>query len=666
MRARSQANSVRMGGLANGERAEEVILGRMRKRRWKCAVMAMLCLCTALAGCAQNYAWHRCNGAEQYGAEEAARRAKSSAQPMPDTAGAVRPAGYEATQTAPPRILPPPPPENVVKVVADVPEVVPPPQGAPTAGAAVQVPPQQVQLPSQQAARPPGVPAPAAVAGSNPQAPPAGGKPITIHLDDADVRKALEILGRQANLSILVSSGVNGRVTLDLRDKTADEILQAIARLCRLTVRREQDVIYITAVEETKKQEAENLPVRVYHLNYVKSSDVKKMIEKLLSKSGTSTCSPDAKSGIQQIDTGVAPSSGGGGGGGGGSGSGGGGGEDATGGNSMAGGEIIIVQDYEQVLKTVDRVIAQIDVQPIQVLIEAVIVQVNLKKGMDLGVNFALLDGAGKALAVMGDGAAINAAAGFTPASVLAAGGQLASGYAPSPATNGLKFGFVSNSTTGFISALETMGETKVLACPRLLVLNKQHAELHLGQNLGYQTSTVSQTSTTENVQFLSIGTQLRLRPFVSSDGMVRMEIHPERSTGSLDASGIPQTDVTQVTSNILIPDGATIVIGGLFDNQLDENWSGLPLLSRLPWIGILFRHTTTATTRTELIVILTPHIWRPECPQGLNYLGPPRSLGLERRVMQAPLGTGKDPPSLYETPPPDAIAVPASPPPEQ
>ena len=88
-----------------------------------------------------------------------------------------------------------------------------------------------------------------------------------------DVRKALEILGRQANLSILVSSGVGGRVTLDLRDKTADEILQAIARLCRLTIRREKDVIYVTALDEREKEE-DDLPVRVYHLNYVRSSDV--------------------------------------------------------------------------------------------------------------------------------------------------------------------------------------------------------------------------------------------------------------------------------------------------------------------------------------------------------------------------------------------------------
>ena len=95
-----------------------------------------------------------------------------------------------------------------------------------------------------------------------------------------------------------------------------------------------------------------------------------------------------------------------------------------------------------------------------------------------------------------------------------------------------MKFGWVGGSTTGFIQALETLGETKVLAAPRLLVLNKQRAEVHLGDQLGYVTSTQTQTSTTETVNFMPTGTQLRLRPFVSSDGMIRMEIHPERSSG--------------------------------------------------------------------------------------------------------------------------------------
>jgi type IV pilus secretin PilQ/predicted competence protein len=461
-------------------------------------------------------------------------------------------------------------------------------------------------------------------------------------VDNLDVRKVVEMVSRQAKINIFVSPGVSGMVTLNLQDKTVDETLQTIAKLCRLTVQREQGVIYISTPAEVRQGEEDSLPVRVYHLNYVRSSDVEKMVKPLLSKKGMMTSSPDSEVGLA---TDAAQ-----------------GGDKAKevkgGGNAMAVGDIVVVQDYEQVLKTVDRVIAQIDTQPIQVLIEAVIVSVKLEKGMELGVNFALLDGAGKVLGLTGNGAAINSAAGFSPASVLAAGntgllkGTPTSGFAEDAA--GLKFGFVDKSTTGFIRALETMGETKVLACPRILVLNKQRAEIHLGDRLGYTTTTQTQTSTVQTVQFVDVGTQLRLRPFVSSDGMVRLEVHPERSSGTVTdpaTPGVPQVTAAQVTTNIMVPDGATIVIGGLIDNEVDHKWAGVPLLSRLPWIGSLFRDTTNATTKKELIVILTPHIWRPECPEAGNYLGRPRSLGLDRRVSQRPYPESKDPPSLYELP---------------
>ena len=466
---------------------------------------------------------------------------------------------------------------------------------------------------------------------------PDSGAAITLHADDLDVRKALEIVSRQAKMNILVSPGVSGTVTLDLGGKTVDETLRILAKLCRLVVQREEDVIYISTPEEMRKGEEDNLPVRVYHLNYVKSNDVETMVKPLLSKKGMFTASPECEMGLASDASQAGDKA-----------------QDVkAGGNSMAGGEIVLVQDYEQVLKTVDHIIAQIDVQPVQVLIEAVIVSIKLEKGNELGVNFALLDGAGRALGVFGDGAAINAAAGFLPASVLAAGntgllkGTPLSGSAE--AIPGLKFGFVDKSTTGFIRALETLGETKVLACPRLLVLNKQRAEIHLGDRLGYATTTQTQTSTIQKVEFQDIGTQLRLRPFVSSDGMVRMEIRPERSSGKVDNAGIPQVNAAQVTTNVMVPDGATIVIGGLIESEVIHAWAGFPFLSRLPLIGNLFRETIDDTTKNELVVILTPHIWRQESPEALNYLGRSRALGLDDRVAQRPCEENRDGPSLYE-----------------
>ncbi len=438
---------------------------------------------------------------------------------------------------------------------------------------------------------------------------------ITLHVDDLDVRKALEILSRQAKVNILVSPGVTGRVTVDLQNKTLDEMLGVITRLCDISVRREKDILYVSTPAEQRAAEEDDLPVRVYHLNYVKSTDIEAMIKPLLSPKGSLSKSPESKVGLKSdvanttSSTGGMPGS-----------------TDVdAGGNSLAGGDIIVVQDYAHVLKTLDRVIAQIDVQPAQVLIEAVILSVELEKDMDLGVNFSVLDGAGKALGVIGSGSAINAAGGYVPASVLTAAGKLAGGFADG--TSGAKFGWVGGSTAGFISALESRYKTTVLASPRLLVLNKQRAEIHVGKNLGYQTSIVNQTSTIYSVQYMSIGTQLRLRPFICSDGMIRMEVHPERSSGELQ-SGIPQTEGAQMTSNIMIPDGTTIVIGGLIDTEVEKNWDGLPFLSRIPVLGYAFRNTTESTKKKELVVLLTPHICHPECPTATNYWAVPAHWG--------------------------------------
>ena len=108
-------------------------------------------------------------------------------------------------------------------------------------------------------------------------------------------------------------------------------------------------------------------------------------------------------------------------------------------------------------------------------------------------------------------------------------------------------------------------------------MVNKQRAEIQLGDRLGYETATQTQTSTVQTVQFMDVGTQLRLRPFVASDGMVRMEIHPEKSTGALDTNGIPQTSAAQVTTNVMVPDGTTMVVGGLIETDKDFRRRGFP-----------------------------------------------------------------------------------------
>ncbi|MDG3007713.1 LysM peptidoglycan-binding domain-containing protein [Paludisphaera mucosa] len=458
-------------------------------------------------------------------------------------------------------------------------------------------------------------------------------------MDDLDVRRALEILSRQGGLNIMIAPGVTGRVTANLERATLNQALRAILKLSDLIARREDGMIYVYSRLEFKQLAVANQPIasRLYRLNYIRASDLMTMITELLSDVGTMTSTPESEEGIS---TGPVTSRGVGGGGGGGGGAvapssgggGGGGGGGSTGGNSMAGGDVLIVRDYEENLKAVDAIVELMDIQPVQVLVEAVIISVELRRQNELGVNYSVVDNLAQALGTIGNGAELVANSGFTPAKLLtvpadataaaiAAAGRINGGTATgglSSSTNGIKFGFVSANNSGFIRALETLGETRVLASPRLLVLNKQKAEIQLGQRLGYSTVTQNFTSTVQQIQFLNTGTLLRLRPFVSSDGMVRMEIHPERSSGVVNAiSGLPNSNTAEVTTNVMIPDGATLVIGGLIENEDSYTQEGLPGLNRLPILGAAFGQKSRAKNKRELIVLLTPHIWK----QGLGRL---------------------------------------------
>ena len=165
---------------------------------------------------------------------------------------------------------------------------------------------------------------------------------------------------------------------------------------------------------------------------------------------------------------------------------------------------------------------------------------------------------------------------------------------------------------TGFVRALETIGSTKILASPANPGLEQATRRDPARARLGFQTLSQNFTSTIQQVQFLNTGTLLRLRPFVSDDGMVRMEIHPERSSGSV-TNNIPNQQTAELTTNVMVPDGATLVIGGLMEDEDDFQIQGLPGLSRMPVLGYLFGNRQKTEGRRELVVLLTPHIWSPD-----------------------------------------------------
>ncbi len=408
-----------------------------------------------------------------------------------------------------------------------------------------------------------------------------GDEHLVLNIHDTDLREVLELLAEQGGLNILASPSVEGKVSASLRDVNVETALDAILKSTGFISRREGKLLFVGTPEEFSKLRTnlDRVGVRVYRLSYVTAKEMQNMITPLLTPGlGKSTVTSAAQTGIAV---------------------------DATnaGGDGFASGEAVLVQDYEAVLCQLDQVVREIDRKPLQVAIEAVIVNVALNDSNKWGVDFQFLrdqnavrfgTGQPRTAALNGSGNP-DGAGGITGEFKFTEGG--------------LQFAFLDSTLGAFLTAVENMGDVNVVAHPRLLCLNKQRAEILIGSQIGYITTTTTQTFATQSVQFLDVGTQLRLRPFISQDGVVRIEVHPEISSGTVSAAGVPSKDVTQVTTNIMCPDGSTVVIGGLMQESLQTDTRQVPILGSTPVIGPLFRRKNESVVRREILVLITPRI---------------------------------------------------------
>ena len=159
------------------------------------------------------------------------------------------------------------------------------------------------------------------------------------------------------------------------------------------------------------------------------------------------------------------------------------------------------------------------------------------------------------------------------------------------------------------LSALEQDGRIRTLSTPKLLALENQESSVIIGDRRGYNVTTTINQVTTESVEFLESGVILRVTALVDSAGRVMMDIHPEVSTGVVDANGIPSQTTTEVTTRLLVDSGQSVFIGGLIKQTLTQTRSGVPVLGRIPGLGALFSSRETTAVNTETIVIITPRV---------------------------------------------------------
>jgi len=388
-----------------------------------------------------------------------------------------------------------------------------------------------------------------------------------VDFQDTDVRTAFRLLSTQGNKNIVTTKDVTGKVTAVLYDVTFQEALDAVLRATGYVFVEKGNLIQImTAKQKEDLEKAERqLKVETFKLFYLTAADAKILVAPIMSQDGTISTTPVTAQGISESKV-------------------------ATGGNSHATDDVLIIKDYEDKLKRIREVLNELDVKPEQVLIEATILKCKLTEENSLGINFDVGGGI-----KLGDLGSLNV---------------VKTDFALS--TSGLTLGFGGHDITATLKALEGVTDTTVLANPKLLVMNKQRGEVMVGNHDGYLTTTVTETVATQTVQFLDTGLKLFVRPFIGKDGYIRMEIHPEDSSGGVVTKGtyqLPSSSTTEVTSNVLVRDGHTIVIGGLFRERTANNRAQVPLLGNVPYLGTIFRSTTDNTERDEVIILITPRI---------------------------------------------------------
>jgi len=421
-----------------------------------------------------------------------------------------------------------------------------------------------------------------------------------LHIRKVDIRGALEMLNSQVRKNIITTKEATGTVTADLYKVTFDEALKAITEANGLAYMKEGNLIIVMTAEQKaartkveKKQSTE-----IFHLSYTNAADMRVLVEAFLSATGKIAITPAAVGGIKTSQT-------------------------EAGGNSLATSDVLIVTDFDDNIRRIAKAIKDLDSRPDQVLIEATLLRARLGEDNALGVDFNVLSG----IDFNGLGATTNGLQSATVAPAIPAIADkramtFRTDFNAAVPTGGLTFGFMSDNVGVFVRALEGITDVNVMANPKLLVVNKQRGEVMVGNKDGYLTTTFTETTASQTVEFLETGTKLVVRPFIGRDDYVRLEIHPEDSSGSVSlvgTSALPSQTTTEVTSNVLVRDGHTIVIGGLFREDTTASRSQTPIVGNLPYVGALWRSTVDAVNREEVIILVTPRIIRQGADEAIS-----------------------------------------------
>ena len=438
------------------------------------------------------------------------------------------------------------------------------------------------------------------------------GEKLSLNFQNIEVRALLQVIADFTNFNVVTSDTVTGTVTLRLKDVPWDQALDIILQSKGLGVRKNGNVLWIAPKDElaakeqvdleAKKKVAELEPLRTqsFQLNYTKAEEVAKGL------------------------TGQSSAGGGGG-----------AGNQATKILSPRGSVIfeartnqLFVNDIPTKLEEIQALITKIDIPVRQVLIEARIVEADDSFGRALGIklggsdlrgvrggtpgygvggdtrvtvgnNYAAIGyqtNQGAAAPAFNDSAFVN-----LPANTTAFGGSSAASFALS------LFGATANRFLNLeLSALESEGRGNIVSSPRVITADQTKARIEQGEEIPYQQATSSGAT---SVSFKKASLSLEVTPQITPEGNVILDLEVNKdSRGALTAAG-PAINTKQVKTQVLVENGGTVVIGGIFTQDEQTEVNKVPLLGDIPYLGYLFQNRVRSTRKTELLIFITPKI---------------------------------------------------------
>ncbi|OCX11788.1 fimbrial protein [Stutzerimonas xanthomarina] len=420
------------------------------------------------------------------------------------------------------------------------------------------------------------------------------GEKLSLNFQDIDVRSVLQLIADFTDLNLVASDTVQGNITLRLQNVPWDQALALVLKTKGLDKRQVGNVLLVAPADEiaarerqeleSQRQIAELAPLRreVVQVNYAKAADIARLFQSVTSN-GAST----EDRGSIAVD-------------------------DRT-------NNIIAYQTQER-LDELRRIVAQLDIPVRQVMIEARIVEANVDYDKALGVRWGGSYVNDQWSAYGKDGTRSVDDDGFVrlPGTDTVGGFKLDEGVAPVPfvdmgvlgSTSGVGIGFISDHVMLDLqlSAMEKTGNGEVVSQPKVMTADKETAKILKGTEVPYQEASSSGATSTS---FKEAALSLEVTPQITPDNRIIMEVKVTKDAPDFRnaMNGVPPIDKNEVNAKILVSDGETVVIGGVFSNSQSKSVDKVPFLGDLPFLGRLFRRDVVTDAKSELLVFLTPRI---------------------------------------------------------